>query len=88
MNSKKEEIKKCKTYKDFEKFIENEGFEYDRTSGGHKQFTRANSRTIPIPSHGKEPQGNLKARFVKEILVAIGGLCFFLMIWHNLSIMV
>ena len=81
MNSKEEELKRCKKYKDFTKFLKNEGFEHARTSGGHMEFTKENTRSIPIPSHGTEPSKNLRHRIIKQIMGAMGFLCLFVFIF-------
>lgn len=89
MNSKEDELNRCKKYKDFEKFLKKEGFEHTRTSGGHKEFTKPQIRSIPIPTHGTEPSKNLRFRIMKEIKVAIGLLCcgfFFFIIYPNLFV--
>lgn len=72
----KEDLKRCKNWSDYEKIIGENGFVHTRTTGGHKLYTKNGCRTIPISTHGKPPEGSLKARLIKQILGFITVLTF------------
>jgi predicted RNA binding protein YcfA (HicA-like mRNA interferase family) len=65
----------CKDWKDYERYMQDHGFTYDHSSGGHIFYRPPNGgRCIPIPGHGKEPSTDLAHRFRKEILAAMATL--------------
>ena len=72
----KEKLKKCKEWKDYDDVLEENGFKCTRITGGHKQYTKPNHRTIPTQTHGKAPQGDLKASLVRQMMIAITGSAF------------
>ena len=83
----KEKLKKCKDWSDYEDVLEENGFECSRITGGHKQHTKPGHRTVPTQTHGKAPEGDLKARLVSQMMIAItGGLgvFFFFVIYSNM----
>jgi predicted RNA binding protein YcfA (HicA-like mRNA interferase family) len=87
MTPKVKKLKECQSWKDFEVFVEANGFDHKRTSGGHKQYAKGSSRPIPISTHEERPSPSLRSKVIREILAILGAACFFLMVWHNLSIM-
>ncbi len=65
-NNKLNEIKKVK---DMEKFLKEQGFVYNRTSGSHAIWTKPGCTSASVPCHGKDlPRGT-----ARDILKAIFG---------------
>lgn len=81
----KERLKRCTTWKEYEDVLKENGFKCDRINGGHKLYTKDGFRTIPIEAHGSPPQGGLKSRVIKQVMIAILGACgFFFFVIPNL----
>jgi predicted RNA binding protein YcfA (HicA-like mRNA interferase family) len=73
MSKHSKDLEHCKDYKDFERFMLDNGFEYDHSTGGHNFYKPPNcGRSIPLSAHTKEPSKDLLNRLKKEILAAMG----------------
>ena len=69
--SRDKTVDECKTYKDFGKLLDHNGYPVVRTNGGHEIHSNGHN-SFPLPTHGHEPSHELACRLRKAIKALIG----------------
>ena len=69
--SRDKTVDQCKTYKDFSKLLDRNGYPVVRHSGGHEIHSNGHN-SFPLPTHGREPSHELGCRLRKAIKALIG----------------